>query len=44
MVIGIVGAGSWGTALVQTFASNGHKVFLYARRREHREELEVTRE
>lgn len=44
MVIGIVGAGSWGTALAQTFASNGHKVFLYARRREHREELEVTRE
>ena len=44
MVIGIVGAGSWGTALAQTFACNGHKVFLYARRSEHREELEITRE
>ena len=44
MVIGIVGAGSWGTALAQTFACNGHQVYLYARRREHREELEVTRE
>lgn len=44
MVIGIVGAGSWGTALAQTFACNGHKVYLYARRHEHREELEVTRE
>lgn len=44
MVIGIVGAGSWGTALAQTFACNGHKVYLYARRSEHREELEITRE
>ena len=44
MVIGIVGAGSWGTALAQTFACNGHQVYLYARRHEHREELEVTRE
>ena len=44
MVIGIVGAGSWGTTLAQTFACNGHKVYLYARRSEHREELEITRE
>lgn len=44
MVISIVGAGSWGTALAQTFACNGHKVYLYARRSEHREELEITRE
>ena len=44
MVIGIVGAGSWGTALAQIFACNGHKVYLYARRSEHREELEITRE
>ncbi len=44
MVIGILGAGSWGTALAQTFACNGHKVYLYARRSEHREELEITRE
>lgn len=44
MVIGIVGAGSWGTALAQTFACKGHKIYLYARRSEHREELEITRE
>lgn len=44
MVIGIVGAGSWGTALAQTFACKGHKIHLYARRSEQREELEITRE
>lgn len=44
MVIGIVGAGSWGTALAQTFACNGHQVHLYARRSKHREELKITRE
>ena len=44
MVIGIVGAGSWGTALAQTFACKGHKIYLYARRSEQREELEITRE
>lgn len=44
MVIGIVGSGSWGTALAQTFACKGHKIYLYARRSEQREELEITRE
>ena len=44
MVIGIVGAGSWGTALAQTFACKGHKIYLYARRSDQREELEITRE
>lgn len=29
--IGIIGAGAWGTALAQSFASNGHKVLLWAR-------------
>lgn len=44
MKIGVIGAGSFGTALSQTFACKGHEVNLYARRREHRINLRVTRE
>ncbi len=29
--IGVIGAGAWGTALAQSFASNGKKVMLWAR-------------
>ncbi len=29
--INVIGAGAWGTALAQTFASNGHHVTLWAR-------------
>lgn len=44
MEIGIIGAGSWGTALAQTFACNDHHVYIYARRKEQREEIGITRE
>lgn len=37
--IGVVGAGSWGTALAVQFARNGHEVRLWVRRSEHAEEL-----
>ncbi len=44
MEIGIIGAGSWGTALAQTFACNNHDVYLYARRKEQRDEIRCTGE
>ena len=34
MVVAVIGAGSWGTALAQTLALNGHDVRLWARRAE----------
>lgn len=37
--IGVVGAGSWGTALARLLGSKDHKVQLWAHRRQHAEEL-----
>ena len=37
--IGIIGAGAWGTALAQSFASNGHKVLLWTRAPELADEI-----
>lgn len=34
MRVAVIGAGSWGTALSQVLASNGHEVKLWARRQE----------
>lgn len=34
MNVAVIGAGSWGTALAQVAASNGHDVMLWARRQE----------
>ena len=34
MKVSVIGAGSWGTALAQVAARNGHEVVLWARRRE----------
>ncbi len=34
MKVAVIGAGSWGTALAQTLANNGHNVGLWARRAE----------
>ncbi len=44
MEIGIIGAGSWGTALAQTFSCNDHHVYIYARRKEQRDEIRITGE
>lgn len=33
-IVSVIGAGSWGTALAQTIAANGHQVHLWARRPE----------
>ena len=32
MKVAVIGAGSWGTALAQTLALNGHNVSLWARK------------
>ena len=42
--IGIIGAGSWGTALGILLVNNGHKTTLWSHRQEHAEELDRTRE
>src|SRR5690606_36813848 len=34
-VIGVLGAGAWGTVIAWLLANNGHQVRLWARRREH---------
>jgi glycerol-3-phosphate dehydrogenase (NAD(P)+) len=42
-VVGVVGAGSWGTTLAVLLAGNGHEVRLWARRPEHADEMQRTR-
>jgi glycerol-3-phosphate dehydrogenase (NAD(P)+) len=44
MKIAIIGAGGWGTALALVAAKNGHRVTLWARRKELIESLRKTRE
>lgn len=39
LLVGVVGAGAWGTALAQMLASNGHDVLLWAREPELVEEI-----
>ncbi|MEK4301299.1 NAD(P)H-dependent glycerol-3-phosphate dehydrogenase [Oceanobacillus sp. FSL W8-0428] len=40
--IAVLGAGSWGTALAIVLADNGHKVRLWAHRKEHADEMNQT--
>jgi glycerol-3-phosphate dehydrogenase (NAD(P)+) len=42
--IGVLGAGSWGTALAVHLANIGHEVSLWARRTEHADDINATRE
>lgn len=42
--IAVFGAGSWGTALAQVLAENGHKVVLWGRNAEHMHEINEARE
>jgi glycerol-3-phosphate dehydrogenase (NAD(P)+) len=42
--VGVVGAGSWGTALALVLEKNGHQVTLWSSREEKAEELRKTRE
>lgn len=42
--IGVVGAGSWGTALALVVSKNGHQVTLWSSRKEKAEELRKLRE
>ena len=39
MRVAVIGAGSWGTALAQVLAGNGHEAVLWARREEERREF-----
>jgi glycerol-3-phosphate dehydrogenase (NAD(P)+) len=43
-VVGVIGAGAWGTALAQVAASRGSPVRLWARRREVADAIDATRE
>lgn len=42
--IGVIGAGSWGTALAQTLASKGYDVHVYDVNKEHLDEMNENRE
>lgn len=42
--VGIIGPGSWGTALAVSLARSGHSVRIYGRNREHLEALKAERE
>ena len=42
--IGVIGAGSWGTALAQTLAGKGHEVKIWDLDKTHLEELKANRE
>ncbi|WP_305013111.1 NAD(P)H-dependent glycerol-3-phosphate dehydrogenase [Ammoniphilus sp. CFH 90114] len=39
MDIGLIGAGSWGTALAMVLADNGHRVHMWSRRRDQADEI-----
>src|SRR5687768_14644976 len=41
--VGVVGAGSWGTALAKHMADWGHDVVLWSHRPEHAHEIEASR-
>ncbi len=41
MKVTVLGAGTWGTALSQVLADNGHDVFLYARKQEVVDEINI---
>lgn len=41
--VGVIGAGSWGTALAKLLAENGHEVVLWARREELAQEMRAQR-
>ncbi len=42
--VGVIGAGSWGTALAATIASAGRDVILWARSKEHASDISSSRE
>lgn len=42
--IGVIGAGSWGTALAQTLAAKGNQVCIYDVNKEHLDEMKENRE
>lgn len=42
--IGVIGAGSWGTALSQTLACKGYEVHIYDVNKEHLDEMKANRE
>ncbi|MDF9407361.1 NAD(P)H-dependent glycerol-3-phosphate dehydrogenase [Pelotomaculum isophthalicicum JI] len=42
--VGVIGAGSWATALAALLAKKGRRVIMYARRPELAEEINITRE
>ena len=42
--IGVIGAGSWGTALAVTLANKGHQVKMWAHRAEHVSAMKADRE
>lgn len=41
MKVTVLGAGTWGTALSQVLADNGHDVFLYARKQKVVDEINI---
>lgn len=43
MKIGLIGAGSWGTALATVLGNNGHEVTMWSRRKEQVEEMNQRR-
>lgn len=44
MRVGVLGAGSWGSALAKVLADKGHRVVLWGRREEHTAEIQSKRE
>jgi glycerol-3-phosphate dehydrogenase (NAD(P)+) len=44
MKVGVLGSGSWGTALAKHYADVGHQVMLWSRRRDQAESIRTARE